>query len=692
MGQNSVSLLPFSEQYQLSPAVDFINMPEYDYSRMIEEDKASMARGEKRYRFAKKIPVDIVPFSMGIWEDVPNGGKVWRIGIRSFKAYSLYVVLRDFELMEDVRIFAYNSTKTESYGPFSSTHNDKTKLLTIPPVQGSEIIIELNVDAGIDNFGEFAIAEVWHDYRNIKDNSRLKSYVAGNCNVDINCAEGASWQLEKRAVAKIIVNGEYCTGTLINNAAGKKIPYFITAYHCIENAEIASTALYYFDYERTVCKGSVASSPIIVYGSELKATTPNQLDFSLVKLNRFPGINGGLYLAGWDARSKNPKSGVCIHHPLGDVKKISMTTSPLNTGDFGEGFNKDSHWVVSRWNVGTTEGGSSGAPLFDNLHHLVGTLSGGDANCNNPVNDFFTKFALSWDFYPDSSKQLKCWLDPGNTGMLVVPGEAPYGLFKTGCDTVSNISQTEGFENAPTGTLGYMTGHNSYGDTEFAEKFTLTNPTAIPGIFVVPSVISVGNTFSNVTFKIWSGTDVPQQEIYAKSYYLKYLEPGAPNFIEFDSLVNLSGTFFVGYSISYNAPEDTMALYHAPNRNSGLATTFVKRNNMWENLKNLNSYYTSLAISFTSCEPLENPVIRDINLYPNPAYLDDITVEFPMTGEISDVACFNVLGQRQPIKWWTETSQKFMVDVQNLKPGVYGIRFSVNGKVYARQFVVMYHQ
>lgn len=688
IGQSSVSLVPFSEQYQLSPVVDFINMPEYDYSRMITEDKASMARGEKRYRFAKKIPVDIVPFNEGVWEEVPNGGRVWRIGIRSFKAHSLYVVLRSFELSKGVTIFAYNSAKTESHGPFSYTYNNDNKLLVIPPVQGSEVIIELNVDAGVDNFGEFAIAEVWHDYRNIRDNSRLKSYKAGSCNLDINCEEGVSWQLEKRAVGKIIANGEYCTGTLINNVAGKKIPYFITAYHCIEDANIASTALYYFDYERTACNGSVISSPKIVYGSELKSTTPNQLDFTLVKLNRFPAITDGLYLAGWDARFNNPAGGVSIHHPSGDVKKISIANTSLYTANFGEGFNQDSHWLVSRWDVGTTEGGSSGGPFFDNQHHLVGTLSGGDANCKSPVNDYFTKFALAWDYYTDSARQLKCWLDPENTGVRVLAGQAPYGLFKPDCDTVSNMLSTEEPVNAQTGSRGYMTGHNSYTDTEFAEKFTLTNPTAIPGFFVVPSLISVGNAFSSVTFKIWSGNDMPQQEIYSKPYYLKNLEPGALNFIEFDSLVQLSGTFFIGYVIAYNTPADTMALYHALNRNSGLATAFVKRNQIWENLKDINSYYTSLAISFSSCEPLENPVIKDVKLYPNPAYTD-ITVEFPITGEITDVACFNVLGQKQPINWWTETAQKFMVDVQNLKDGVYGIRFRVGDKEYVKQFVVI---
>lgn len=693
IGQSTVSLIPYSEQYQLSSLNDFINMPEYDYSSMIAEDKAGMVRGEKRYRFAKKIPVDIVPFNIGLWEEVPNGGRVWRIGIRSFKAHSLYVVLRSFELKEGVRIFAYNPAKTESFGPFTISHNNRNKLLVIPPVQGSEIIIELNVDAGIDNFGEFAIQEVWHDYRNIKDNSRLKSYVTGACNIDINCAEGMPWQLEKRAVGKIIANGEYCTGTLINNLDSKKIPYFITAYHCIENSDIASTALYYFDYERTVCKGSVINNPKIVYGSELKATTPNELDFTLVKLNRFPAITDGLYLAGWDARFQNPAGGVCIHQPLGNDKKISITNIPLFTGNFGEGFNTDSHWQVSRWNAGTTEGGSSGAPFFDNQHHLVGTLSGGDANCNNPVNDYFTKFALSWDFYPDSSKQLKYWLDPENTGLRVLPGQAPYGLFKPDCDTVSNISNTEGLINAKTGTWGYLTGHNSYGDTEFAEKFTLTNPTEIPGIFVVPSIISVANAFSSVTFKIWRGTDVPEQEIYTKPYYLKSMEPGVINFIEFDSLVDLSGTFFIGYALNYDLPEDTLALYHVSNRNSGLSTTFIKRNNIWEDLKNIDvtAYYTSLSISFTSCEPLENPVLRDIKLYPNPAYTD-ITVELPMAGEISDVMCFNVMGQKQPIKWWTERSdQKIMVDVQSLKAGIYGLRFRVDNKEYAMQFVVVNH-
>jgi lysyl endopeptidase len=432
----------------------------------------------------------------------------------------------------------------------------------------------------------------------------------------------------------------------------------------------------------------VVSKPKIVNGAELKATTPHQLDFTLVKLNRFPAITDGLYLAGWDARADSPPNGICIHHPSGDVKKISVTKRALYTSDFGEGFNNNSHWLVSKWDIGTTEGGSSGASLFDSQYHIVGILSGGDATCDNSVNDYFAKFTLAWDFYPDSSKQLKYWLDPDNTGLRVLSGSAPYGLYKPGCDTVSNVLKTEGLANSSTGSWGYLSGHNSFNDDAFAEKFTISGSIDISGIFITPSVVTPGNAFANVVFKIWDGTDAPSHEIYSKPYYMKYLEPGMQNFIEFDSLVHLSGSFFIGYSINYASPADTFAMYHAENRNSGLSTMFVKRNNYWQIITDINSsFHTSMAIGFASCQPLEKPVNDELPIYPNPAFTD-FYINLPLNTQASNLECFNMVGKKQYIEWHVETD-KLVVDVRSLISGIYGLRFFINGKEYVKRFVVI---
>jgi hypothetical protein len=48
-----------------------------------------------------------------------------------------------------------------------------------------------------------------------------------------------------------------------------------------------------------------------------------------------------------------------IHHPSGDVKKISFNIDDTEVGQFGGA----DCWHVLDWEDGTTEPGSSGSPL-----------------------------------------------------------------------------------------------------------------------------------------------------------------------------------------------------------------------------------------------------------------------------------------------------------------------------------------
>ncbi len=82
-------------------------------------------------------------------------------------------------------------------------------------------------------------------------------------------------------------------------------------------------------------------------------------------------------------------------------------------------------WAVS-WSQGATEDGSSGAPLFDQNHHVVGNLSGGGSSCDNPTGvDYYGRLAVGWAGDPGDpgvSAQLKAHLDPLAVGTTVLCG------------------------------------------------------------------------------------------------------------------------------------------------------------------------------------------------------------------------------------------------------------------------------
>ena len=143
------------------------------------------------------------------------------------------------------------------------------------------------------------------------------------------------------------------------------------------------------------------------------------------------------YYLGWDRSGLSGEAGVCIHHPQGDLKKIStVAEQPISADYLGYTENSNAnHWKVT-WKRttnghGITESGSSGSPLLTSEHKVIGQLHGGYASCGNGINepDWYGKFDVSWTGNNNNSsyRMLSCWLDSLNIdvqtmeGLLVIP-------------------------------------------------------------------------------------------------------------------------------------------------------------------------------------------------------------------------------------------------------------------------------
>jgi lysyl endopeptidase len=208
----------------------------------------------------------------------------------------------------------------------------------------------------------------------------------------------------------------------------------------VASATEANSMVVYWNYQSTVC-GALVAPPGGYFnddqhGASLRATRADA-DFALVELLQTPNPAWDVYYAGWDASGAMPSGTIGIHHPSGDVKKVTAGPAPgtidncIGTG----GASANTHWETGPYSQGTTEGGSSGSGLFvkagngsgrDRL--LIGTLSGGLAACSdssptqpNNETDCYGKLASAWNGSSASSR-LRDWLDPANTGALIGAG------------------------------------------------------------------------------------------------------------------------------------------------------------------------------------------------------------------------------------------------------------------------------
>jgi hypothetical protein len=500
--------------------------------------------------------------------------------------------------------------------------------------------------------------------------------------VDINCNTDASIQLVKNAVVRIVFLGdERCTGTLLNNVLRDGRNYILTASHCINTENEANTAVFYFTYESPYCNGPDGSNSHSVSGATIRAGSEN-LDFTLLELLDPVPVNFHPYYAGWDNTSSAPLSAYTIHHPQGDVKKISIDTEPLTITSFGKDFDKNTHWLVSRWESGTTEAGSSGGGLFDSRNHLRGSLTGGEAVCGNSVNDYFQMFSHDWKDYPSPENQLAYWLDPLNSRTNTLEGFDPNAAFWESGDTLSNIGEEENLTLEKTAlTWGSWSGHNSSNTTQFAEHFAHTQKERVLGIMLHVAGNYVASATSRLLVKIWSDENLPGQVIYEKSVLLSDMSPNTVQFIEFDTIVPVGDSFFAGYELFYDSPVDTFSTYMAANRPvNAFNSAYVYNSDQWISLNELSmglirSSFAVMPVVFDSVASA-NPVpfSEKIRLYPNPA--DQYCwLEF---SELLDVpvhlTLYNLQGQIIEEYDYGPYQRSIRIETSGLSEGVYLVR------------------
>lgn len=423
----------FSEDVLSDEAIDqrFLRFVDVDYLRF-EDDLNAQETGPGRvpYRVAEPVAMNLTLAGSGTREVLPDGGTLWRLRVTSPGAVFLSFLLEDLSLPPGAELRFYSVDRDWQEGPYTDRINNPERIFGSPAIPGESAVIELYTPALAPWQPAFVIRSASHGYRDFNSfervpfrnglqdawqASRLFNKAASSCEVNVNCPDGSGWQADKRAVARTYDGRYLCTGTLINNARQDCKPLFLTAAHCVSRNQTAAGITFYWNYESASCSGSTGPTSQTSSGAALRATNANS-DFSLLELNARPSAAYSVYYAGFSRSASAPASGVAIHHPVGDIKKISFEDDPVaDGGNYSGGWGGD-HWRILGWDTGTTEGGSSGCPLFNGNHQIVGQLHGGTADCSGGW-DEFGKLSVSW------SAGLSSWLDPANTGLVSLGGK-----------------------------------------------------------------------------------------------------------------------------------------------------------------------------------------------------------------------------------------------------------------------------
>jgi hypothetical protein len=324
-----------------------------------------------------------------------------------------------------------------------------------PSVAGDTVAVEVYLPAGLTpNDVTFGIPRLSHMMAapgQPGEFGKALEDIGGSeaCHIDVRCQTVPDSMVN--SVAKLIITDQtgqagFCTGTLLADSdPATQTPYLLTADHCgVGNAQVAANIELYWFFERATCGGANPDTVTRTLGGGAPLSASPQFlgnDHALLRLNQPPPP--GVVFSGWSVeRTPLNTPMVGVHHPNGDLKKISNGTvinyasvAPggpgAAPGAFGSISDGVGPYLEIQWQNGVTQGGSSGSGIWRGDSgaapggpYLVGALLGGGSTCNEPqITDVYGSFDLTYKatrfWLTGSADYSTIWQDTSRSGQGV---------------------------------------------------------------------------------------------------------------------------------------------------------------------------------------------------------------------------------------------------------------------------------
>ncbi|MDB5013479.1 MAG: hypothetical protein JWQ25_1681, partial [Daejeonella sp.] len=338
---------------------------------------------------------------------------------------------KEFHLSENSILSIY--TETELTDSITANENNGNNIWATRVYQGHKLNLVLKMPVAEKSLSSLKISQLNFGYKKYGGDYFGSPGASASCNINVQCPQGSTWQNERNAVVLMLVadGAESCTGSMITNTCNSNIPYVLTANHCLTGN--LNNWVFQYQYFSTSCNSNTGGREDIQFnGCTLKANSANS-DFALVKMNQIPSVSTGISYAGWNRNSTPATSTTQIHHPAADLMKISLDANSVvqTTWPGTSGF---THWKA-HFQEGTVEPGSSGSPLFDQNHRVIGQCHGDQNNAGNYCTQRISecgRFDVSWIGGGTDATRLSNWLDPTGTN-----------AFTTNTTNISNLNSVD---------------------------------------------------------------------------------------------------------------------------------------------------------------------------------------------------------------------------------------------------------
>ncbi|MCL2290665.1 MAG: T9SS type A sorting domain-containing protein [Bacteroidetes bacterium] len=420
--QTSKKELPTSFLYNLSTRVEQYNL-NAQLTRVGNETRTEVIEGDT-LDFSDPIigelfSVYINKNNTGTWTAMDNGDSIWQLQINSTAGNYMMLLFDNFYIPRGAKLFVYATDKSQTYGPFTDENNYPSRKFSIAPLKTNSLIIEYYKPFYVREQAALNIRSVGLIGNSLEQKSYDGFGTSDPCMINAMCPEYADWCNQRRSVALQIMvfpnsdsTARRASGSLLTNEKRDGKPFLLTAFHCLDrnnDGEIDQSEkddleywVFVFNYQSPNCSNPIIepsyeyfiSGAVFLRGRSYYPQSPYKTgsDYALLQLKRKPPKNYNVYYNGWSNDADDiTETGVGIHHPQRDIKKIAVWEKIASANIAWRG----------RFTEGGIQEGSSGSPLFNSSGYVMGQLMSGNVfnACGKKSRGTYGRFDKSWHNY-----------------------------------------------------------------------------------------------------------------------------------------------------------------------------------------------------------------------------------------------------------------------------------------------------
>ena len=131
----------YSRIHQISSDFQTVTLPEVDVNSLLSEDHAKAGIGVP-IRFGYTHEVQLSSDNSGHWEEMEDGGMLWRLGLHSPGAFAMKVHFSQFTLPKGGEFYVYSADYEMQLGPYTHQDNHESGTFGIPLLKGDHIVLE----------------------------------------------------------------------------------------------------------------------------------------------------------------------------------------------------------------------------------------------------------------------------------------------------------------------------------------------------------------------------------------------------------------------------------------------------------------------------------------------------------------------------------------------------------------------